>query len=266
MPSRVERLRVGPYRLTRHLASGRLADRWIAFHDAEHSLHVAHRFKTDAPLIVTLRDAVAEITRVAHPHLLPVEGLYEGVAGSAWIITPFTGNHDGLVTLNSLLAEKGGRMTPSEAERALCQLLEGIAAAHEAGCHHGPLKADEVLVDRRGSLAIELYGLGRRLGKLRQRPASEVSRDEVRSVVGIGYTLITGLSAEEPRIPATRLFPRLDRRWDDWINEGLDPLGGYASAEEAMALLPGLRREVEERQASPVQTVIRRFRQAIRAE
>jgi hypothetical protein len=123
---------------------------------------------------------------------------------------------------------------------------------------------DEVVVDRRGSLAVELYGLRRRLGTLWRRTAGEVAKDEVRSIVEIGYTLITGLSSDEPRIPATRLFPRLDRRWDDWFNEGMDPLGGFTTAEEALSNLPSLRREVEERQkASPVQTVIRRFRQVI---
>jgi hypothetical protein len=265
MQSRVERLRVGPYRLSRHLAKGPIADRWVAVHEAEHTLHTAYRFKTADPVVTaSIREGASEVSRIANTHLLSVEAVHDGVGGSVWVVTPFTGNHDGIVTLASLVHDKGGRLTPVEAERALTQLLEGVIAAHGAGCYHGPLAPEEVLVDRRGSLAVELYGLRRRLGTLWKRPATEVAKDEVRSLVEIGYSLITGLSADDPRIPAARLFPRLDRRWDDWFNEGLDPLGGFATAEEALASLPSLRREVEGRQkASPVQTVIRRVRQAL---
>jgi len=265
MPSRLERLRLGDYRVSRQLAKGAIAERWLAVHEADQSIHVAYRFKTADPAVeVSIREGAEQISRIGHPHLLPCEAVFSGVGGSVWVITPFTGNHDGLVTLSSLLRDKGGRMTALEADRTLIQLLEGIVSAHAAGCHHGPIRMEEVVVDRRGSLAIELYGFRRRLGTLWRRTAGEVAKDEVRSMVEIGYTLITGLSSEEPRIPATRLFPRLDRRWDDWFNEGMDPLGGFATAEEALSNLPSLRREVEERQnASPVQTVIRRFRQVI---
>jgi hypothetical protein len=265
MQTRVERLRLGEYRLSRQLAKSAIAERWLAVHEADQSLHIAYRFKTaDEATETSIRECTARISAVGNTHLLPCEAIFGGIGGSVWVVCPFTGNHDGLVSLASLLKAKGGRMTPLEADRTLTQLLEAIAAAHADGCHHGHIRMDEIVVDRRGSLAIELYGLRRRLGTLWSRTAGEVAKDEVRSIVEIGYTLITGLSAEEPRILASRLFPKLDRRWDDWFEEGMDPLGGFASADEALASLPSLRREVEERQkASPVQTVIRRFRQVI---
>lgn len=238
----------------------------MAFHESDHSIHVAHRFKVAGagPQVeAELACAVASLASVSHPHILPVEGTVAGIAGSVWVITPYSGNHDGLVTLASLAQAKGGRLTPPEADRAMIQLLEATGDAHEAGCHHGPVSADEVLIDRRGSLAVELYGFRRRLTGLSARPAAEVARDELRSIVEIGYTLITGLSAEEPRIEASRLFPRLDRRWDQWFADGLDPLGGFNSADEAMGALPSHRRELEGR-GSPVQTVIRRIQDALR--
>lgn len=266
MASRVERLRIGPYRLSKSLGAGTLAERWVAVHETDHSVHVAHRFRvTDDTPAEPVLEAVAAVSRVSHPHLLPIEEVRTGIAGSVWVITPFTGNHDGLVSLESLLAQKGGRLSPLEADRALTHLLEASSQAHAEGCHHGPISPAEVLVDRRGSLAIELYGVRRRLTPLWERTATEVARDEVRSIVEIGYLLITGLPADEPRIAATRLFPRLDSRWDDWFNEGLDPLGGFGSADEAMAWLPSLRREIEgARKTSPVHTVIRRVREALR--
>jgi len=266
MASRVERLRVGPYRLSKSLGSGALAERWVAVHETDHSLHVAHRFRSTeecpAELVV---EAVAAVSEISHPHLLPIEGVHEGIAGSVWVITPFTGDHDGLVSLDSLLRQKGGRFSPLEADRALTHLLEASSLAHGEGCQHGPISTGEVVVDRRGSVAIELYGLRRRLTRLWEQTAIEVARDEVRSIVEIGYTLITGRSADEPRIAATRLFPRLDPRWDDWFNEGLDPVGGFGGADEALAWLPSLRREIEgARKTSPVHTVIRRVREALR--
>ena len=120
------------------------------------------------------------------------------------------------------------------------------------------------MVDRRGSLSIELYGLARRLAMPGARPASEAIRDEVRSIVEIGYWLLTGLPAEEPRIMAGRLIPKLERRWDEWFDRGLDPLAGFLSAEDALGAMPGLRREIEASQG-PVRTVIGRVARALRS-
>jgi serine/threonine protein kinase len=270
MELRVERLRVGPYKLVRQLeaaagAGSRSApsQRWLAWNENSQSSHLAYRFKhLDAATFVAAAGAGKAL---AHPHLLPIEHIEVGPAGSAWAFSPFTGNHDGLVSLRTLLSDKGGRLTPVEAERAMNQLLESVEYAHAVGFQHGELSLDEILVDRRGSLSIELYGLRRRLRGQAGPPASEVCKDEVRSVVQLGYQLVTGLPADEPRITASRLIPRLDRRWDDWFNEGMDPYAGFATAGEALAALPGNRREVEERERiGPVRVVIERFRAALR--
>jgi len=267
MEARVERLRIGPYRLLRQLQGGGLAERWLALDERDQSAHVAHRFKLGHEKSEQRKfvAAVEEMARISHPHILPTEQLALGIGGGAWVVTPFTGSHDGLVTLAALVRDKGGRMDPAETDRTLTQILEAVEYAHGEGHHHGEIDPAEILVDRRGSLSIELYGLRRRLGWSMSRPAAEVARDEVRSIVEIGYWLLTGLPAEDPRIQAGRLVPRLDRRWDDWFNEGLDPLGGFGSAGEALAGLPGLRREVEGKaKASPVRTVIGHFRRALR--
>jgi serine/threonine protein kinase len=267
MDARVERLRIGPYRLLRQLQQGNLAERWLALDERDESAHVAYRFRLGNDKSEQRRfvAAVEDLSRLAHPHVLPIEQLALGIGGGAWVVTPFTGSHDGLVTLASLVKDKGGRMEPAEAERTLTQLLEAVEYTHSQGHHHGPIDAGEVMVDRRGSLTVELYGLRRRLDGPASRPAAEVARDEVRSLVEIGYFLLTGLSAEDPRIQAGRLVARLDRRWDDWINDGLDPMAGFTTAAEAVAALPGSRREFESRErVSPVQTVIGKFRRALR--
>lgn len=266
MESRVQRLRIGSYRLVQQLEPGRLAERWLAFDEEHESTHLAHRFRTGSGRYEQrkLIESIERLSPLAHPHILPIERFTLGHDHSAWIVTPYTGNLEGLVTLANLADEKGGRMSPSETERALIQLLEAAEFAHGAGFHHGPLSADEVMVDRRGSLSVELYGLGRLLASPGPTPAVEVTRDEVRSIVEIGYWLLTGLSAEEPRIRADRLNPKLDHRWDEWFNEGLDPMAGFQSAGEALAALPGMRREFEIK-AGPVRTVLSRFKRVLGA-
>ena len=144
-------------------------------------------------------------------------------------------------------------------------LVEAVEHAHGEGHVHGPIRPEEIMVDRRGSLSIELYGLRRRLGGVAATAASEVIRDEIRSLAGLGYWLLSGLPAEDPRIPAGRLIPKLDRRWDAWFDEGLDPLGGFGSAGEAMAALPGVRRVFERERVGPVRTVLGRVRRALSA-
>jgi hypothetical protein len=115
-----------------------------------------------------------------------------------------------------------------------------------------------------GASPLSFTAFGAGLGAMGGTAASEVIRDEVRSLVGLGYWLLTGLPAEDPRIEAGRLIPRLDRRWDDWFNEGLDPLGGFATAGETLAGLPGIRRGVEGRErVGPVRTVLGRMRRAL---
>ena len=265
MEVRVERMRIGPYRLARRLEAGPVGERWLAFNEREQTSHVAHRLKLAGGAGARrFASSLEAISSLCHPHLLPVEQYTLGSANTGWIVTPFTGSHDGLVTLAGLLRDKGGRMQPLEVERALTQLLEALEYAHGLGFFHDEIRADEVLVDRRGSLAIELYGLRRRLAGLGGRPATEVGRDEVRSLIGIGYELLTGMPAEEPRIEASRLIPRLDHRWDEFFAEGLDPLAGYLNAGEALANLPSVKRELDGRR-SPVQVVIRGFRRALKA-
>lgn len=262
----VERPPIGPYRVIRPLEPGRLAARWLAVHDRDQTSHVAHEFFCrDRAEQRRLISAFEQISKLDHPNILPVQQFALADCHVAWLLTPYTGNQDGLVTLDSLLQDKGGRMSADETDRALGQILRAIEFAHAAGHIHGPISADQVLVDRRGRISIEMYGLQRRLGGL-GTGNSEVVRDEVRSVVELAYRLLTGFTAEEPRIPAGRLVERLNPAWDAWLDAGMDPLrGGYSSASEAAAGLPSARRDPEPR--APVMSVRRvlgRVRAALR--
>jgi serine/threonine protein kinase len=259
-----ERPPIGPYRFVRPLEPGRLAPRWLAVHDRDHTSHIAHEFacrdRAEQRRFLSAFEAVAELE---HPHILPVEQFAFADRHIAWLITPYTGNQEGLLSLASLLDAKGGRMSADEAERAIGQILSAMEYAHGRGELHGLMAADEVLVDRRGRISIELYGLARRLNGL-TAGNSEVVRDEVRSVVEMGYRLLTGLSPEEPRIPAGRLADRLSPAWDRWLEEGLDALtGGFSSASVAKAALPSAQRD-QRPPVTSVRRVLGRVRAALR--
>jgi hypothetical protein len=233
------------------------ADRFLALHSTDQTSHLAYRFSA----LKTGRDEqrFEEAAKIAaafsHPHALVIQQFGIDALGHPWVITPFAGDVDGVRPLSKLLREKGGQMSPVEVERALQQLLECVSSAHEGvsaagagdagGAHatelglwsHGLISIDEVIVDRHGSLLVELYGLAAALQPARQASA-DAHRDEVRSVIEIGYELITGLRAEEPIIPAQRLVKRLSSQWSEFFDHGLDPSRGFDSARQALEGLP----------------------------
>jgi hypothetical protein len=303
-----DRPRLGPYILTRELlptsafglgefsplglpgSSSGLPqpERYLALHSSNHTSHVAYRFPA-VPVSGThawteqrrFQAAAEHAAGLAHPHILTIQQVGVDTLGHPWLITPFTGDVDGLRTLAKLQKEKGGQLAPMEVERAAEQLLSAAAAAH--GQHvtaHGPIHIEEILVDRHGAIVVELYALARSLllppppppqpsspsstsppssaASTWTRPGSELIRDEVRSIVEIAYQLITGLRAEEPVIPAHRVVPHLPRDWTAWLEQGLNPTRGFDSAAQALAALPG-RATAPGRPARPLTRVRQAF-------
>jgi serine/threonine protein kinase len=239
MVDSTQRPKLGPYILIRPLSNLAIAARWLAFHEVNQSTHVIYRFPVchDNSEKRRFLSAVQAASKLVHPHLLKIEQFAFDASGGAWVVTPYIGDVEGIMSLERLLRAKGGSMAPSEAGRAIEQILDGSAAAHAAKLYHGPVRMSDVLVDRHGSLAVELYGMSRLLRGFNVGN-EELVRDEIRSIAEIGYQLITALRAEEPLIPAGRLVKKLDPRWDDWFEIALDPSDGFATAEEALAALP----------------------------
>ncbi len=255
---------IGPYRLVGRLADGRVGQRWVGLHERERSNHLLYRLpacRDNSERRETIA-ALDEISRITHAHTLSIERYSLEQDGCPWLVAPYPGNQGGLVTLADVLEAKGGRLPAFEGERTLDHLLAAVMTAHERGVVHGPADESELLVDRHGAVLIELYGLANRL---REKPGAgpEVVRDEVRSLVQLGYTLLTGLPPEEPMIRASRIVRRLPRAWDAWFERGLDAAGGFASAREARDALPS-HVGVPEIPAPVVKTkgVLGRFRKA----
>ncbi len=236
----------GPFELVQTLQAHPLAGRWLALDRRDHTSHVVYRFGpffdgTDRRRFLGAASAWAG---VQHLHVQRLEHYGLDSAGYGWLVAPYAGNQHGLVTLADLLEVKGGRLGTLEAERCVRHLLEAYEAGHARGLSHGPISAGDAMVDTRGCVTIELFGFARGLEGL-GRGNAELIGDEIRSVASLAYTMLTGLAADEPRIPASRLVKRLDRRWDDWLQQGLEPTGGFASASEALAALPSARRDAD---------------------
>lgn len=229
------RQRVGPFIVTRELSRGVLGDRYLALHQHDQTSHVAHSLSLDQTEPHMALAAVERARALQHPHILPIEQVLVDDAGQVWLITPFTGDQDGIVSLDVLLRRRGGYLSLEEAKRALEQLFSAVCIAHDQGLSHGELSMREVLVDRRGSVTIEHYGLAAQLAN--QGPAlAELKAIEVRSLFAMGYQLATGLRAELPVIPASRVLLDAHPTWDDLFETGLGQPGFTSAAHAASAV------------------------------
>jgi serine/threonine protein kinase len=230
----------GPYKIIRALGSTRGVERFVVLCNKTDTNRLLYRFPTQPNHSYRRAqfDKMVALSTLEHPHLLKIESASYDDRGRLCTVSPYTGNHEGLVTLSDLLLQHGGRFTVHEAARAIGHLLSASAYAHAKGLAHGPISSDDILVDRSGSIQIELYA-----HQSLDRPASDPSPrsvvlDETRSIVELGYTLLTGLAINAERIAPTRMIKRLDRNWDTWFDIGLDPIDGFDSAEHALKALP----------------------------
>ncbi|MFG0306083.1 MAG: hypothetical protein ACF8Q5_07695 [Phycisphaerales bacterium JB040] len=240
MPRTPPLTQLGHFKIVRALRPSAHAQRFLAI-DEHTNLNITLHGIDLPDETSERRRLVAAVERLAafrHPHVLDIDTFSLGPDHRLWVSTPFTGNHEGLVLLSDLTELRGGPLAPAEVSCGIAHLLDAIRHAHSNSLSHGPITPDEIQCDRRGSLFIEFYGLERLRDGL--QPANDLLiRDEIRSIVSLAYTLLTGLDSAEPRIRASRLMKRSDRAWDQWIEAGLDPFAGFATAKEAIDALPG---------------------------
>lgn len=242
---------LGPYELIRPMSPavvprpasdrGHPVQRWLALHTPDETDRLVHVFTEplDEHELDRAYHALWNLAGVPHAHLLSPECVaVHQRSGLLWAASRFVGHHERVLTLAEHAEMKGGALPPHEAERAVIQLLESLDAAQSGGILSGPLAADSILVDRRGSVCLELHGLGRALDGLRGF-GRELVIDEVRSVVEIGYRLLTGHEPEQTDgLRPSRLVRRLDRAWDPWFEAGLDPVGCFECPRDALEALP----------------------------
>lgn len=240
------------YIFTRDLDTTPYGSRHLVLSADHHTSHLLHRLDKAFPNKPGARErferAMERLQHADHSHILQIEefgwdeggGSGDGGGGGGvplgpFVISDYTGDADGVVTLDRLIKLKGGWLTIEECKRAIEQLMSASEAAQAHGLTHGPLSMSQVHVDRRGSLLIELYGLSQHITPTRTAPG-----DEVRSIAAIGYQLATGLLPVRPVIPVEHMIEHIDQTWRDYFSTGLGT-PGYSTAAHALAAVRALR-------------------------
>lgn len=138
---------------TVYLATDRRLDRRVA-------LKVLYPHLAEEPgFIDRFEQEAKSAARLSHPHVVGV--LDQGVddAGGqpvAYLVMEFVPGR----TLRDVLRDRG-RLPPREALQLLDAVVEGLAAAHEAGLIHRDVKPENVLLSDAGQVKIADFGLAR---------------------------------------------------------------------------------------------------------
>lgn len=260
----------GPYKVIRPLGTTRGVSRFVLLCTKTDTNRLLYRFPnlSQHQQRRVLFDAMVTMSTLDHPHLLRVESASYDDRGRLCVIAPYTGNHEGLVTLSDVLEQRGGKLGVIEAARAIEHLLTASVYAHQRQVAHGTISPDQILIDRFGSLQIELYAYPA-LGQRETPSMPPLIADEIRSIVELAYTMITGLSPNADRLGATRVIRKLDKNWDTWFDIGLDPIDGFADATHALKAMPTnidceewLTTRGYKRSTVHLSAMIRRFRDA----
>ncbi len=229
---------VGGYVISRRLGWGRCGERWLAHLDPAGEAYVACRLDAErfGGARRDVRDYIGRWTWLRHRHVVEVESCVVDEGRDPWVMMPYTGDADGLVTLATLLVRRGGQLGAREAARCAGQLLGVSESAHLKGLVHGRFATDEIVVDRSGSIGVELYGLRAGFGIDHGDGGATSTGGEVRSVVEIAYELATGVPAALAGKRPYGLAGREGKRLAAWLDGGLRA-GGYDDAATALAAL-----------------------------
>ncbi|MFT3685556.1 MAG: hypothetical protein QM783_11610 [Phycisphaerales bacterium] len=226
------------YVFTRDLDQTPYGSRHLVLRAEHNTSHLLHRVGTvfgENPPRAGARErfarAVEAVQRADDSHILRIDeyGWDDSPEGAGpFVISDYTGDADGVVTLERLIALKGGSLTLEESKRAIEQLMGACVAGQAGGVEHGTLTMSQVHVDRRGSLLIELYGVLQQV-----KPSRSARADEVRSIAAIGYQLVTGLLPLKPVIPVEHMVEHIDQSWRDFFHTGLGSPGFSSAAHGA---------------------------------
>lgn len=260
--------RFGPFRLIRPLEPVTGWERFIALHERDDTDHVVYRHPALHESLERRRllGAIEPLAAVRHAHLLEVASYSFDEQDRLCLVTPYTGNQEGLVTLSDLVERRSGRLDVAETARCVEHLLEAVVAARAEGLSGGPVEAERILVDRRGSVHIELYGLP---GADRVYRGVCTGADEVRAIGAMAVWLLTGLRQDVAPVAIGRIAGRGAKAWEPWLEAATDPINGFETPADALAALPVRGHAERTREAAPpeepgkparIAEMLRRFR------
>ncbi|WP_157940132.1 protein kinase domain-containing protein [Arthrobacter ruber] len=167
---------------TVYLATDRRLDRRVA-------LKVLYPHLAEEPGFTERFEQEAKsAARLSHPHVVGVldQGVDEiGGQPVAYLVMEFVSGR----TLRDVLRDHG-RLTPRHALTLLDAVVEGLAAAHEAGLIHRDVKPENVLLSDAGAVKIADFGLARAVS------ASTGTATLVGTVAYLSPELVLGRPAE----------------------------------------------------------------------
>jgi len=194
---------LGPgYRVTRELPGGGMSRVFVA-EDAHLEREVVVKLLPPDLMaglsVERFRAEIQHAVKLQHPHIVPVlsAGVIEyggGVRGPYYVMPFIRGE-----TLRARL-EREGTLSSSEVRRVLCDVVDALAHAHDAGIVHRDIKPDNVFLVGKNALVTD-FGVSKALQLSPQRGP----------VTGVGMTLGTpGYMAPEQATGD----PALDHRAD----------------------------------------------------
>jgi len=209
------------YKVVRPLEAGAAADRTLIKHVEKQSAHVAHILFAPESLTAADQIAMAAAFSPAHvSHIAPIEEVVRAGNGRVALITPYFGHTSGQVTLESLAASRGSRLSPEEIEAAADHILHALDDMHGARLYNGPIVPRQILVDRQGRVQIEHFGWARMAAKgVRDARIAreEEIRAEVRSVMELLFRCLTGLDSRTMGVSPGQVVSSLDPFLDAWL-------------------------------------------------
>ncbi|MFZ4573780.1 MAG: hypothetical protein ACOYN0_05240 [Phycisphaerales bacterium] len=232
----------GPYQLLRQAGEVVLGPLWkaqrhYAMHGTKSSSHMVYVLghRHDRGLRRRVEEHGPGMEAISDPHLLRYEVLGRCEKRGCCVACPYTGDQTGLLTLRRLRELKGGALPSIEVRRAVEHLLLGLKALHGVGLSDGLLDLDRALVDRRGAVVIELPGLP----LLYRSPGDnqdDLRRADLLAVGRMAYELLYGREPDPRGVARVSSSP--ESAWDLWLASALDPWEGFATAADAVSLLP----------------------------
>jgi non-specific serine/threonine protein kinase len=148
--------RIGRYELHRLLGKNSRSMLWLAHADdgREVLLNLPRQQPADAAGLRAWLQGARDASRLNHPQLVPIA---EVAIEERWpfIACPRSAG----ITLDEHLAANPAP-SPAQSAQWLCDLLHGLAFAHEAGLSHGDIGGASVLIDAQGRALLMSVGAG----------------------------------------------------------------------------------------------------------
>ena len=180
------------YRVTEELGRGQMG---IVYRAVQTALgrEVAVKYPTVESAVGAerfLREARL-LAKLSHPNLVRVLDA-DLDAGRPFLVLEFVMGY-------SLMQyrERAESLAPAEAVGLICQICDGLAAAHEAGIIHRDIKSGNVLVSHDGVAKLADFGLAR---------GAEVGLTEAGTLLGTPAYLAPEIARGEPASPASDLY------------------------------------------------------------